>query len=312
MTESTNIQPDSPFRIGASGKFKLLIKSVKEKFGDYEYLLIDADEKEYKAIAKALFAKGQILRCMVSFKVERARLVVENVAVCSKQDLAKPIPIAKKEVNEEKQTRQKVKKATKDKKEIVSKAKNKSNPSTQASTKHIEIVEEVKRIIQAKENGSTIEEMKYYIMRLRHLIVSKKLQNRIINECGRESLLWILYKAKNMSKSYDSLNSTLRNSWLKWFKENYDAIRKSHLKETSDKEKIQRTSGFVDFVEIMVSSESENSFFLNGLKKCESVAKTKHFYSSPKPRIESKTYVMKTSPLDTRKAWGSPYRPARG
>ena len=96
MTASTNIQPDSPFRIGTSGKFKLLIKSVEEKFGDYEYLLIDADEKEYKAIAKALYAEGQILRCMVSFKVERARLVVENVAVCSKQDLATPILIAKK------------------------------------------------------------------------------------------------------------------------------------------------------------------------------------------------------------------------
>lgn len=96
MTASTNIQPDSPFRIGISGKFKLLIKSVEEKFGDYEYLLIDADDKEYKAIAKALYAEGQILRCVVSFKVERARLVVENVAVCIKQDLATPILIAKK------------------------------------------------------------------------------------------------------------------------------------------------------------------------------------------------------------------------
>lgn len=96
MTANTTIHPDSPFRIGTSGKFKLLIKSVEEKFGDYEYLLIDADEKEYKAIAKALYAEGQILRCMVSFKVERARLVVENVAVCSKQDLATPILIAKK------------------------------------------------------------------------------------------------------------------------------------------------------------------------------------------------------------------------
>ncbi len=95
MTQST-IQPDSPFRIGTSGKFKLLIKRVEEKFSNYEYLLIDADEKEYKAIAKALYAEGQILRCMVSFKVERARLVVENVAVCSKQDLATPILIAKK------------------------------------------------------------------------------------------------------------------------------------------------------------------------------------------------------------------------
>lgn len=90
------IQPDSPFRIGASGKFKLLIKSVTEKFGDYEYLLIDADEKEYKSITKALYSEGQLLRCIVSFKVEKAKLVVESVTVCSKQDLATPIPVASK------------------------------------------------------------------------------------------------------------------------------------------------------------------------------------------------------------------------
>lgn len=314
MTANTTIHPDSPFRIGTSGKFKLLIKSVEEKFGDYEYLLIDADEKEYKAIAKALYAEGQILRCMVSFKVERARLVVENVAVCSKQDLATSIPDAKKESVRRKQSEQKqmVKKSPKAKTESVPNLKVECIPPAQASTKHLKTIEEVKRIIEAKENGSTVEEMKYYILRLRHLIVSKKLQNRIINECGRENLLWILYKAKKMCHSRDSLNSTLRNSWVKWFKENYDELRKSHLKETSYNEKIQRTSGFVDFVEIMESSESENSFFLNGLKKCESVAKTKHFYSAPKQRNESKTYVMKVSPLDTRKAWGSLFRPARG
>lgn len=43
------IMPDSPFRNGSTGKYKLLIKSVAEKFGNYEYLLVDADGKEYKA-----------------------------------------------------------------------------------------------------------------------------------------------------------------------------------------------------------------------------------------------------------------------
>ncbi|MCR4849574.1 MAG: hypothetical protein K5920_12090 [Bacteroidales bacterium] len=312
MTESINIQPDSPFKIGTSGKFKLLIKSVTERFGDFEYLLIDAEEKEYKAIAKALYAEGQILRCMVSFKVERAKLVVESVAVCSKQDFASPIPVEKKIVNEEKQDSQKVKKTPKTKAKNTPKAKAESTRPTQASIKHLNTIEEVKRLIEAKENGSTVEELKYDILRLRQIIVSNKLQSKIINECGRENLLWILYKAKKYSNSRDSLNRTLRDSWVKWFKENYETLRNSHLKEPPYNEKIQRTAGFVDFVEIMESSESENSFFLNGLKKCESVAKTKHFYSAPKQRNENKTYVMKASPLDTRKAWGSPYRPARG
>ena len=222
--------------------------------------------------------------------------------------------------HKEKQACQKVKKAPKTKAkntpkaktENTPKAKAESTPPTQASTKHLNTIEEVKRLIEAKENGSTVEELKYDILRLRHVIVSNKLQSKIINECGRENLLWILYKAKKYSNSRDSLNRTLRDSWVKWFKENYEALRNSHLKETPYNEKIQRTAGFVDFVEIMESSESENSFFLNGLKKCESVAKTKHFYSAPKQRNENKTYVMKASPLDTRKAWGSPYRPARG
>lgn len=306
------IMPDSPFRNGVSGKFKLLIKSVEEKFGDYEYLLIDADGKEYKTITKLLFSVGDMLRCIVTFKVNNAKLVVESVAICKKQDFASPIPVEKKIVNEEKKASQKVKITTKTKAKKTPKAKAESTPPTQASIKHLNTIEEVKRLIEAKENGNTVEELKYDILRLRHIIVSKKLQNRIINECGRENLLWILYKAKKISKSRDSLNRTLRDSWVKWFKENYEALRNSHLKETPYNEKIQRTAGFVDFIEIMASSETENCFFLNGLKKCESVAKTKHFYRAPKQRNENKTYVMKASPLDTRKAWGSLYKPARG
>lgn len=306
------IMPDSPFRNGSTGKYKLLIKSVAEKFGNYEYLLVDADGKEYKANTEPLFSVGDVLRCIVTFNVENAKLVVVSVAICKKQDFATPIPVEKKKVNGEKQARQKTKNAPKVKPKNTPKAKAENTSPTQASTKHLKTIEEVKRIIEAKENGSTVEELKYYILRLRHLIVSNRLQNKIINECGRENLLWILYKAKKISKSRDSLNRTLRDSWVKWFKENYDALRKSHLKESPYNEKIQRTAGFVDFVEIMESSETENSFFLNGLKKCESVAKTKHFYSAPRQTNESKTYVMKSSPLDTRKAWGSPYKPARG
>ena len=181
-------KPDSPFRIGASGKYKLLIKRVEEKFGDYEYLLIDADGKVYKTITKLLFSVGDMLRCIVTFKVNNAKLVVESVAICKKQDFASPIPVEKKIVNEEKKASQKVKKTPK--------AKAESTPPTQASIKHLNTIEEVKRLIEAKENGNTVEELKYDILRLRHIIVSKKLQNRIINECGRENLLWILYKAK--------------------------------------------------------------------------------------------------------------------
>ena len=43
------IQPDAPFRSGITGKYKLLIKSVAPRFGNYEYALVDAEGKEYSA-----------------------------------------------------------------------------------------------------------------------------------------------------------------------------------------------------------------------------------------------------------------------
>ena len=138
------ILPDSPFRIGTSGKFKLLIKSVEEKFGDYEYLLIDADEKEYKAIAKALYAEGQILRCMVSFKVERARLVVENVAVCSKQDLATPVPVKEKPIAEPKPNSTPTHKAVSESKK---KATSKRTSQSKVSDITIELGNPRKRLV---------------------------------------------------------------------------------------------------------------------------------------------------------------------
>ncbi len=84
--------PDAPFRSGITGKYKLLIKDVTPKFGSYEYDLVDAEGREYKAAAKEHYAEDQLLRCMVSFKVVNARLLVSDVAVCKKQDLATLIP----------------------------------------------------------------------------------------------------------------------------------------------------------------------------------------------------------------------------
>ena len=86
--------PDAPFRSGISGKYKLLIRNVSPKFGAYEYELEDAEGREYKAMADMHFAEAQLLRCMVFFEVKSARLVVSDVAVCKKQDLAIPLPEA--------------------------------------------------------------------------------------------------------------------------------------------------------------------------------------------------------------------------
>lgn len=92
MMDANNIQPDAPFKTGVTGKYKLLIKSVTPKYNNYEYELVDAVGKEYKAVAKEHYSKGELLRCMVSFEVVRAQLVVSGTTVCKKQDLATLIP----------------------------------------------------------------------------------------------------------------------------------------------------------------------------------------------------------------------------
>jgi hypothetical protein len=90
--DTAAIIPDAPFRSGTTGKYKLLIRSMTPKFNGYEYELVDADGKEYKAASPKHYAPDQLLRCMVHFKVANASFVVTETLICSKQDLATAIP----------------------------------------------------------------------------------------------------------------------------------------------------------------------------------------------------------------------------
>lgn len=90
--DTSNIIPDAPFRSGTTGKYKLMIRSVTPRFNGYEYELVDADGKEYKAASPKHYAPDQVLRCMVHFKVVKAAFVVTETLICSKQDFATAIP----------------------------------------------------------------------------------------------------------------------------------------------------------------------------------------------------------------------------
>lgn len=90
--------PDAPFRSGVSGKYKLLIKSVSKKYAEYEYELVDAEGKEYKAVSNAHYPENQLLRCILTFVVSHAQLVVTETAICKKQDLAEPVQEAKRTI----------------------------------------------------------------------------------------------------------------------------------------------------------------------------------------------------------------------
>lgn len=90
--DSISHTPDAPFRSGISGKYKLLIKSVTPGYSSFEYILEDSEGKQYSATSEANYPVNGILRCIITFSVEKAKLEVFEVRICKKQDLVTPIP----------------------------------------------------------------------------------------------------------------------------------------------------------------------------------------------------------------------------
>ena len=94
-SSQVNNSPDAPFKAGASGKYKLLIQSVTKTYNGFEYGLVDADGKQYKAISKVRYPENDLLRCIVSLNVVTGHFVVESTSICKKQDLTSPVPVVK-------------------------------------------------------------------------------------------------------------------------------------------------------------------------------------------------------------------------
>lgn len=90
-----NLPPDAPFKAGASGKYKLQIQSVTKTYNGFEYGLVDAEGKRYKATSKVRYPENDLLRCVVALKVEAGHLAIESTSICKKQDLTSPVPIIK-------------------------------------------------------------------------------------------------------------------------------------------------------------------------------------------------------------------------
>ncbi len=142
-------KPDAPFRSGTTGKYKLLIRSVSSKVDGYEYELVDADGREYKAISKEHYPEGQLLKCIATFEVKNATLVVTDTMVCKKQNLATLIPEPPKSLakTEKKEPEAHPKKASKVKASSKPKAIRLGNPRfRRASGMYVFRVADVKRI----------------------------------------------------------------------------------------------------------------------------------------------------------------------
>jgi hypothetical protein len=313
MTQST-IQPDSLFQKGTSGEYYLQVKSVTAISGKYEYLLMDADLHEYKATASVLYPVGKLLLCMVRFKLNKkiGQLLIEKVGICSEQSLM-PQPNIKESIRRE---------AKKDD------ANMKLSEMEQA--KRASLVDDVKRLIEARENGQTNGKLKSEITRLYQIIVEDKLQEVVVEGCGRDSLKKLFGMARSirrkekkkkdkqwLSGKSDSqekkLDNTLRNKWLRWFIGMYGLNGKYDM-EKQMYNAIQKSAYYLNFVELQNECSTDAQFYQNGLACCYKIAINLKIYK-PAPKRRKRTQNSNSitgSPHITRKDWGSAYRPARG
>ena len=314
--------PDSLYRKGTSGEYNLQIKSVTEMPGKYEYVLIDADLHEYKVITTVLYPVGKLLRCMVRFKIKKGSLLLEKIGICREQK-RHLIPRPK----NEKDNRHKVKKCN---------TNTDVNKNVEADI--VTIVEDVKKLIEARESGLTNAQLKSEVMRLRQIIVDGHLQDIVVEECGKESLKKVFTMARSLrraaKKKWDKqwltekndtpenrLDKALRDKWLEWLKGMYGPNGATNM-ERRLYNAIRKSAYYLNYVELMNECGVEARFFQTGLERCQKIAINLKIYktsntSNNKPKLEKKkrtrtNNAITGSPHITRKDWGSAYRPGRG
>lgn len=178
--------------------------------------------------------------------------------------------------------------------------------------------DDVKRLVSAIENGVPAAKLKGELLRLRNLILDNQLQDFVIEKCGKDSLLFILetaqkfrkYKSKNEDEDkHESLGTNRdREKWLKWFRGIYGLNGKTPMEE-KQYEAFLTAASYINFSELLVASKTDIQFHQNGLADCYSVAKREKLLPSPKKKSSND---KNDHSQDTRKEWGSVFKPARG
>lgn len=64
-------------------------------------------------------------------------------------------------------------------------------------SKRATLVEDVKKLIEARESGQTNAQLKCEVMRLHKIIVDGNMQDTVIEECGKESLRKVFTTSRN-------------------------------------------------------------------------------------------------------------------
>lgn len=201
------------------------------------------------------------------------------------------------------------------------------------------IVEDVKKLMEARESGQTNAQLKCEVMRLHKIIVDGNLQDIVIEECGKESLRKLFTMARSLrrlaKKKWDKqwlsekndtpdnrLDNALRDKWLQWFKGMYGPNGTTNM-DRRLYNAIRKSAFYLNFVELQNECGTDARFFQTGLERCQKIATNLKIYkisntSNKKPKPKKKRNNTQTentitgSPHITRKDWGSAYRPARG
>ena len=193
-----------------------------------------------------------------------------------------------------------------------------ANIDTMIESGRTTVADDVKKLIKAMESGIPMEELNSEILRLHHVIVDGHMQDLVIEKCGKNDLLLVLKKARNLRKKDEKQQkhtlpgiNTDRHKWLKWFRGKFGINGEMYMTEEVY-EAIQIAASSVDFTELLTNSKTISQFYQNGLAECYKIAERENFYQSPPKKRVLKNYVTKSSPHVTRKEWGSLYKPARG
>lgn len=194
--------------------------------------------------------------------------------------------------------------------------------SNQAKHKkpYIKPVDYVKSLMSILENGEPIVKKKRVVLRLRKTILNNQLQEFFIEQYGEDTLSFVLETAEKFMK-YQNMNEFEakptthgtdkdRNAWLRWFDKTYGIDGERPMEE--EWYKVMRAAAkSVNFTEVKAKSKSKSIFFLNGFSECCKVANIGSYHEPPKKKRNG-NYSRGSYSQDTRKEWGSVFKPARG
>ena len=193
------------------------------------------------------------------------------------------------------------------------------------------VVDDVKRLLQAKENGVPHEELVDEIKRLCRVIIDGCMQDAVIEGCGKHNLLSVLRwgrkatggvgnkskkksKGKKKNRPAPPGEAKDRVKWLRWYRAMYGINGKNEI-SAELYYAIMVAASSVNFTEILSTAKTEMHFHQNGLAECYSVARKQDpniSYEPPKEERRKKYNPKPSYSQITKKEWGSLYKPARG